>query len=145
MARKTSKQTTKQTTIEPAAVVKAEIIATPRAELKQAPGALAPVAIPVTAAKTAAARADSKIKVPFVLLDLGAKEVLLSGEFNGWSQDGMPMKRHQNGHWEATMALNPGRYQYKFIVDGQWMPDPLARENVVNEHGTLNSVVEVQA
>jgi 1,4-alpha-glucan branching enzyme len=55
------------------------------------------------------------------------------------------MKRHTDGHWETTAALAPGRYQYKFLIDGQWIPDPLARENVRNYHGTLNSVVEVRA
>ena len=55
------------------------------------------------------------------------------------------MERAQDGSWETTVALAPGRYQYKFVVDGQWMPDPRARENVPNQHGTLNSVVEVRA
>jgi len=53
------------------------------------------------------------------------------------------MKRHHDGHWEATVALAPGRYQYKFIVDGEWITDPKAQENVRNYHGTLNSVIEV--
>jgi hypothetical protein len=48
------------------------------------------------------------------------------------------------GHWETTVALAPGRYQYKFVVDGEWIPDLLAQENVWNEHGSLNSVVEVR-
>jgi len=89
--------------------------------------------------------ATRSVKVSFVLLDLGAKQVSLSGEFNGWSPDAIPMKRQEDGHWETTVDLAPGRYQYKFIVDGEWIPDLLARENVWNQHGTLNSVVEVRA
>jgi hypothetical protein len=107
---------------------------------------------PTTSLGKAAAVAESpkptatrSVKVSFVLLDLGAKQVSLSGEFNGWSPNATPMKRDEAGHWEATLQLAPGRYQYKFILDGEWIPDPLARENVWNQHGTLNSVVEVRA
>ena len=89
--------------------------------------------------------ATSSVKVSFVLLDLGAKQVSLSGDFNGWSPNATPMRRDSSGHWETTVDLAPGRYQYKFVADGEWIPDPLARENVWNQHGTLNSVVEVRA
>jgi len=54
------------------------------------------------------------------------------------------MNRQNGGLWETSLALPPGRYEYKFVVDGQWLPDPNAHENVFNAHGTLNSVVEVR-
>jgi len=85
-----------------------------------------------------------KVRVSFVLLDLGAKQVALSGDFNGWSPDATPMKRHENGHWETTVELAPGGYQYKFVVDGRWEVDPTAQNHVPNEHGSLNSVVELR-
>jgi hypothetical protein len=40
--------------------------------------------------------------------------------------------------------LGPGRYQYKFLVDGEWIVDPAASQNVANAFGTLNSVLEVK-
>ena len=83
-----------------------------------------------------------EVRVTFVLLESEAKAVSVSGEFNGWSKNVNLMKRHSDGHWEATVDLLPGRYQYKFIVDGQWRPDLLAHENILNEHGTLNSVIQ---
>ncbi|MGO8929184.1 MAG: hypothetical protein ACLQU3_20145 [Limisphaerales bacterium] len=103
---------------------------------------------PVKAAAVAEAPrppAPPKVKLTFVLAKADAKHVSLSGEFNGWSPNATPMKRHDDGHWETTVALAPGRYQYKFVVDGHWIPDPHAHENVWNQHGTLNSVVEVRA
>jgi hypothetical protein len=39
--------------------------------------------------------------------------------------------------------LPPGRYEYKFIVDGEWIPDPSEPHEVVNAFGSTNSVVEV--
>ena len=87
--------------------------------------------------------ATRSVTVSFVLLDLGAKQVSLSGEFNGWSPTATPMKRHDDGHWETTVALAPGRYQYKLVVDGEWITDPAAQKNVPNDQGTLNSVIEI--
>jgi hypothetical protein len=97
---------------------------------------------PKTAVKPTA---PQRVKVTFVLLEPGAKQVSLSGEFNGWSSDATPMKRDDAGHWETTLALARGRYEYRFLVDGNWRHDPLARVNVWNQNGTLNSVAQVWA
>jgi len=85
------------------------------------------------------------VKVTFILLEPEAKRVSVCGDFNGWVTDATPLEQHEGGHWEATVALAPGRYEYKFVIDGHWIPDPLAHENVWNQHGTLNSVIEVRA
>ena len=87
--------------------------------------------------------AAQPVKVTFVLHEPGAKQVSLCGEFNGWASDATPMKRQADGHWETTVALAPGRHEYKFMVDGNWKHDPLARVNVWNQNGTLNSVAQV--
>jgi 1,4-alpha-glucan branching enzyme len=89
--------------------------------------------------------ASKTIRVSFALHKPHAKQVALCGEFNGWSPNAAPLKRHNDGHWQTTVALAPGRYQYKFLVDGEWLLDPAARKNVPNEYGSLNSVVEVRA
>jgi 1,4-alpha-glucan branching enzyme len=69
--------------------------------------------------------------------------VAVSGEFNQWSADATPMIRQGDGAWKTTLALPPGRHQYKFVVDGHWMPDPNAREQVADGFGAVNSVIEV--
>jgi len=89
--------------------------------------------------------APKTLSVSFALHKPDAKRVSLCGDFNGWSPTATPMKRHDDGHWGTTVALAPGRYQYKFVVDGEWIADPAAQKNVPNEHGSLNSVVEVRA
>jgi hypothetical protein len=43
------------------------------------------------------------------------------------------------------LALPPGLYQYKFVVDGQWLPDPNAHAFAPNGFGTVNSVIEIRA
>ena len=85
-----------------------------------------------------------RVNVTFVFREPGAQQVFLCGEFNGWATDATPMKRNAAGQWEATLALPPGRHQYKFWVDGSWKHDPLAHVNVWNKDGTLNSVALVR-
>lgn len=100
---------------------------------------------PRTSRKALTPTAPQTVKVTFVLLEPDAKQVALSGEFNGWSPEATPMKRQDDGHWETTVALAPGRHEYKFVVDGLWKHDPQARVNVWNASGTLNSVAQVWA
>jgi hypothetical protein len=105
--------------------------------------ALWPTATPPLAENFPAPATPQTVEVTFVLLDLGAKQVSLSGDFNGWASDATPMKRDDAGHWKTIIALAPGRHEYKFVVDGNWKHDPLARVNVWNQSGTLNSVAQV--
>ena len=100
---------------------------------------------PKTPRKALTPTARQTVKVTFVLHEPGAKQVALSGEFNGWSPDATPMKRRDDGNWETAVDLAPGRHEYKFVVDGIWKHDPLARVNVWNQNGTLNSVAQVRA
>jgi len=83
------------------------------------------------------------VNVSFTLLRPSASQVSLCGEFNGWSPEAGPMTRHDDGHWEAIVALRPGRYEYKFLVDGEWLPDPGVEQTIQNGYGSLNSVIEV--
>lgn len=71
-----------------------------------------------------------------------ARKVILAGSFNGWDEQTTKMQKVQDG-WSLKADLPPGRYEYKFIVDGTWLHDPRNRERVMNEHGTSNSVLWV--
>jgi 1,4-alpha-glucan branching enzyme len=84
-------------------------------------------------------------RVFFSLKAPDAKAVSVVGDFNGWRPDEHPMKRHETGEWKKHLFLSPGRYEYKFIVDGQWWEDPASEQRCPNQHGTYNSVVVVEA
>ena len=73
-----------------------------------------------------------------------AKAVSLAGGFNEWDTQSLPMKRDPKGVWKVTLDLNPGRYEYRFLVDGVWRDDPSAKEKVDNPFGTHNSVRTVR-
>jgi hypothetical protein len=54
------------------------------------------------------------------------------------------LERQQNGTWSCTVQLSPGTYEYRFIVDGQWVDDPLSPRYVHNPFGGTNCVLEVK-
>ena len=65
--------------------------------------------------------------------------VQLAGDFNSWKP--VPMSRGKGGAFEVELPLSPAAHQYKFVVDGQWVPDPDNAARVPNPFGTTNSVV----
>lgn len=72
-----------------------------------------------------------------------ANEVFVAGDFNGWDPTATPMKRHKEGLWKAKLKLKPGRYEYKFLADGQWINYVRGVERVPNPFGTENMVLWV--
>ena len=78
-----------------------------------------------------------------VRADIG-KTVYLAGCFNQWNPTGKKMLDKKNeGVYTASVRLAPGRYEYKFVIDGTWCADPENLDFVQNDHGTLNSVIVV--
>ena len=74
----------------------------------------------------------------------GAKSAAVAGTFNEWDLTSTPLSKDPSGGWKATVWLAPGRYEYRFVVDGaQWFSDPRATEAVPNSFGSTNSVLVV--
>jgi len=71
-----------------------------------------------------------------------AKQVILSGSFNDWDEHAIKLIR-VGDEWKIMMKLTPGIYEYKFIVDGEWMTDPENPFMVQNQHFTYNSILIV--
>jgi len=71
-----------------------------------------------------------------------AKRVVLTGTFNRWDEDIFNMNKTENG-WELTLQVNPGQYQYKFIIDGDWVEDMRNPDKVENEYHGFNSVINI--
>lgn len=73
----------------------------------------------------------------------GAQSVHLAGEFNAWDPGTHPMKKHEDGFWKLGLRLNPGKYEYKLIVDGRWWEDAGKPGTTRNPFGTWNRVLVV--
>ena len=80
----------------------------------------------------------------FKLFAPQAKKVILSGSFNNWSQGGPNAKKDSKGNWSVRVSLKPGKYEYKFFVDGAWVNDPGCKSCVPNPFGSHNCVVVVK-
>lgn len=89
-------------------------------------------------------RKPAKQAVTFEYFDPSAKVVTLVGDFNKWDKEARPLKRDSGGLWKVSIKLEPGTYQYKFVVNGdRWEEDPLNLHRQHNEHGTFNSIRKV--
>lgn len=83
--------------------------------------------------------------VCFGLTHPTAHEVCIAGSFNDWHPKVTPMIRLDDGKWAKELALPPGRYEYRLVVDGVWVDDPAATELIPNSFGTANAVLVVEA
>ncbi len=86
----------------------------------------------------------NKVRVTFLVPPAdGEEEVYLVGDMNGWDESAIPMKRNENGEWEAQVDLEPNReYQFRYRLNGgDWRNDPSADSYVTNPFGSENSVV----
>ena len=83
---------------------------------------------------------DKPKKVQFELLALDAQKVYLAGNFNNWNASANVMQKDKKGIWKAVLSLRPGRYEYRFLVDGNWENDPACCDCVPNEFGSQNCV-----
>lgn len=70
-----------------------------------------------------------------------AKDVYIVGDFNHWKMnDSSRLSRLDDGKWEKRFTLSPGKYRYKFVVDGEWVLDSENAEKEQNPFGTYDSV-----
>src|SRR5256885_12665380 len=53
-----------------------------------------------------------------------SSDVCSSDLFNNWTLDGNDMEA-MDGVWKKVVKLPPGRYRYRYVVDGRWQNDPL--------------------
>ena len=84
-----------------------------------------------------------KKKVIFEYYAPHARMVHLAGTFNQWNIQTCPLKKNPSGKWKAILSLVPGRYEYRYLVDGVWENDQRPMECVPNVFGSWNCVITV--
>jgi 1,4-alpha-glucan branching enzyme len=84
-----------------------------------------------------------KQKVTFSYSAPAAQTVLLAGDFTGWNEAPISLKKDKSGVWKKTISLPPGRYQYRLVVDGEWRNDPQCPSRQPNQFGGENCVCVV--
>jgi len=84
-----------------------------------------------------------KGRISFKLDAPGAQKVSLVGDFNKWNPKTHLMRKDKKGLWSKTILIPPGRYEYKFFVDGEWWNDPHNDQTVLNSFGSINNVLTI--
>jgi 1,4-alpha-glucan branching enzyme len=93
--------------------------------------------------KTISKQAIRRRRVTFSTEAAGANEVILMGDFNKWDPKVHPMKKDGSSTFTKSIIIPPGKYEYKFLIDGSWKEDPENEQACPNCFGTLNSVLNV--
>ena len=83
------------------------------------------------------------VPVRFEFTHPTATTVCVAGTFNQWRPESKTLHSSGVGNWWKETSLAPGTYEYCLVVDGHWMPDPLAAETVPNPFGGRNSILKV--
>ena len=78
-----------------------------------------------------------------VTFRLRAPQAKLVAVNAGFAQGNQPMKKDGNGIWTKTVMLFPGKYEYKFLVDGEWKEEPQNDQKCLNSFGTLNNIFKL--
>lgn len=73
------------------------------------------------------------------------RDIRLAGDFNNWEPDQNVATRRAGDVVEKLIRLQPGVYQYRLIVDGQWQDDASNPERLQNLMGGYNSILRVEA
>ena len=77
--------------------------------------------------------------------DIASTDVKIAGDFNGWIPDKQVETRLHHGIITKSLRLNPGSYQYRLVIDGQWQEDPTNPNQAANIYGEINSILKVEA
>ena len=80
---------------------------------------------------------------PFRIYAPGAKSVAVVGSFNNWNPTANPLLMSENGWWESGVALNPGVYEYLYLVDGELVVPPEAERTTDDGFGGRNGIMEI--
>jgi chromosome partitioning protein len=91
-------------------------------------------------AATTQGPASTSEGIVFTLHAPEARHVQLAGDFNAWNPTDSEME-FRDGIWRKTVSLAPGRYRYRYVVDGRWQSDPLNPEVEASPFGDYDSVV----
>ncbi len=72
-----------------------------------------------------------------------AQNVTIVGDFNDWDTTATPMTRLEDGSFQITLNLSPGReYKFRYLVT-RWENDWCADKYIPNPYGFDDSVVIV--
>lgn len=71
--------------------------------------------------------------------------VEIAGSFTNWQNVSL-LPIGTSGYWEVELELPAGEHRYIFIIDGsKYLPDPTAPNQELDDFGSTNSILNVEA
>ena len=95
----------------------------------------------ITKSAPSKARASKSKAHKFSIVAEAAQNVSIARSFNEWTPQAL--KRGAKGVWSVSLPLAPGTYEYKFVVDSEWLVDPANPERTASPFGGFNSVCTI--
>ena len=88
---------------------------------------------------------SAEVQFSLKLNDSDAHIVAIAGDFNGWNpKTNLLEDSDGDGIWTGTLNLEPGKYEYMFVLDGKkWLPDPNALRYAKDGFGNKNAILEI--
>jgi hypothetical protein len=88
---------------------------------------------------------SAEVQFSLKINDNKAHTVAIAGDFNDWNPQADILEDSEgDGIWTGTLKLEPGRYEYMFVLDGEkWFPDPNALRYVKDGFGNKNAILEI--
>jgi chromosome partitioning protein len=100
------------------------------------------VSAPIEETISASAPIETPDGVRFSIEAPDAVHVQIAGDFNDWMPEEGEMEL-AGGVWTKTLSLPPGRYRYRYVVDGRWQNDPLNPSVEPSAFGGFDSLLEL--
>jgi hypothetical protein len=88
---------------------------------------------------------SAEVQFSLKINDNKAHTVAIAGDFNGWNPQANILEDSEgDGIWTGILKLEPGKYEYMFVLDGEkWFPDPNALRYVKDGFGNRNAILEI--
>ena len=83
-------------------------------------------------------------RITFQAIAAPGSSVFVAGSFNNWQPIKELTDKNNDGVYVGILMLDPGTYESKLVVNGEWRIDENNPNFVPNELGTLNSVIVVE-
>lgn len=88
-------------------------------------------------------KSKPECKITFSVPNKEAKKISVAGDFNNWKS--ADLKKYKNGTFKVQFNVPVNhQYQFKYIVDGQWVNEIEADGYMWNDYaGSENSILKV--
>ena len=79
----------------------------------------------MTKSKKKTKQSEMVKKTEFTLSTPRAQKVSIAGDFNQWNPSSHPLQQDIKGTWRVSLDLKPGKYEYRFLLDGECKMIPI--------------------